>query len=237
MKKPFIGLTPSHDLTTDHLAMNHTYLNAIAHAGAIPLVLPLKASKEDLAAITEQMDGILFIGGPDIHPFRYQEQTHIQCGAASLVRDELELALLSIAMEQKKPILGICRGIQLLNVGLGGTLYQDLKTQWKEEFPIAHQQPFKGSVTSHYVDVVPDTLLSSIVKEPKIQVNSFHHQAVKDLAPGLRVSAYAPNQLIEAIELPDYPFFLGVQWHPEILFGNNEAAKKLFVAFVDACRK
>lgn len=237
MSKPFIGLTPSHDLKSDDLAMRHTYLDAIAHAGGIPVVLPLKATREDLSAIAEELDGIVFIGGPDIHPSRFGEETHANCGNASLIRDALELNLLSITMEQKKPILGICRGIQLLNVALGGTLYQDLPAQWKEDFPIAHEQPFHGSVTCHSIDVVPDTLLSAIVGEEKIQVNSFHHQAVKDVAPALKVCGYAPNHLIEAVELPDYPFFLGVQWHPEYLFSVNAAAEKLFAAFIDACRK
>lgn len=236
-KKPFIGLTPSHTLSTDDLAMRYTYLDAIAYAGGIPMVLPLKASREDLKAIVEKMDGILFVGGPDIHPFRFGEETQRYCGEVSLVRDELELTLLSVAMELEKPILGICRGIQLLNVGLGGTLYQDLPSQWKEEFPISHSQACKGELPSHHIEVVPNTLLSSIVSAPQIEVNSFHHQAVKDLAPKLRASGYAPNRLIEAIEFPEYPnFFLGVQWHPEYLFAHNEAAGKLFTAFVDACR-
>ncbi len=237
MKKPFIGLCPSHNLETNDLAMRYTYLDAVAHGGGIPLVLPLKASREDLAAIVEKMDGIILIGGPDIHPFRFHEETHAACGEASLIRDELELTLLSVAMEQKKPILGVCRGVQLINVGLGGTLYQDLKSQWKEEFPIAHDQPFEGTVTSHTVEVLPDTLLSNIIKKQKIEVNSFHHQAIKDLAPGLKVCGYAPNHLIEAVELPDYPFLLGVQWHPEYLFPVNEDASKIFTAFVDVCRK
>lgn len=235
-KKPLIGLTPSHNLEKDGLAMPPNYCRAITHAGGIPVILPLEVSHEDLVQLVEELDGFLFTGGPDIYPDYFHEQTHIACGPASLKRDKMELDLLPLVMEAKKPVLGICRGIQLLNVALGGTIYQDIPSQFKEEFPIAHQQPFAGGVTSHSVQLVEGTRLREIACADTIRVNSFHHQAVKDLAPGLRVDGRAPSGLIEAVDLPGYPYFVGVQWHPEYLWTDNEAAARLFESFVNACR-
>ena len=124
MKKPLIGVTPSLDQETKDSTCRPTYLAAIRHAGGIPVILPLKAETEDLKQLVETLDGFLFTGGPDIHPFYFGEETHEKCGNVSPERDQMELSLLPLVMAAKKPVLGICRGIQLLNVGLGGTLYQ-----------------------------------------------------------------------------------------------------------------
>ena len=142
------------------------------------------------------------------------------------------------AMALGKPIFGICRGVQVLNVGLGGSLYQDIPSQTEREFPIAHQQPFYYNIPCHRVNITENTLLHSICHgETQIAVNSSHHQCVHIPAPGLVVSAVAPDGIIEAVEKPDYPnFFLGVQWHPEYLWDRDEAAMGLFQAFMDACK-
>lgn len=235
MKKIIIGLTPSHNTDNDDLNMRPTYLRALAAAGAIPLILPLEISGDHLKTLVDTLDGFLFTGGPDLHPFLFGEQTQAFCGNVSLARDTMELELLSLVMKARKPILGICRGIQTINIGLGGNIYQDIPSQFKEEFPIAHQQPFSYKVPSHRVDVVPETLLAQISQSSVLQVNSMHHQAVKDLAPGLVACGFGPNKLIEAIEKPDYPFLLGVQWHPEYLWEKDMAAFRLFKSFVDHC--
>lgn len=235
IKKPFIGLTPSHDTTTDDLTMRPTYQRAIIMSGGIPIILPLEASEADLQTLANTLDGFLFTGGPDVHPFYFGEQTQAHCGNISKLRDTMELSLLRLAMKAKKPILGICRGIQVINIGLGGNIYQDLPSQWKEEFPVAHKQPFQYTIPSHTIDVVADTLLADITGCKSLQVNSMHHQAVKDPAPGLRICGYAPNHLIEALDMPDYPFLLGVQWHPEYLFPTDHAAAQIFQAFIAAC--
>ena len=237
MKKPVIGVTPSHEPDSSEINVRFSYLDAVAAGGGIPLVFPLKLEQEDILRLASLCDGFLFTGGPDVHPFRFGEDTHEKCGNVSLYRDSLELALLKIAMEQKKPILGICRGIQLINVGLGGGLYQDLPSQYHPDFPIAHHQPFHYTTFSHQVDIVPGTRLSQLADgASSIPVNSMHHQAIKDVAPGLEVCAYAPDHMIESVYAPDYPFLLGVQWHPEHLAPIHPDAAKLFSAFVEACR-
>lgn len=236
MKKACIGLTPSHNTDTHDISMRPTYLRAITAAGGVPVVLPLEAPREDFRQLVEALDGFLFTGGPDIHPFLFGEQTLAHCGNVSPARDEAELALLSLVMSARKPLLGICRGIQTINIGLGGTIYQDIPSQLQKSssFPIAHQQPFYYHLPAHRVDIQPDTQLFRIAKAPIIQVNSMHHQSVKDVAPGLVVSGYAPDGVIEAIEKPDYPYLLAVQWHPEYLWEKDPVAQNIFKAFVDA---
>lgn len=236
MNKPLIGVTPSQNSKNNDLYIRPTYMRAISHAGGIPIILPLEASTEDLKQLTAALDGFLFTGGPDIYPFYFGEETLAACGDISPARDKMELELLSLVMETGKPILGICRGAQLINVGLGGDIYQDLPSQFKEDFPIAHQQPFYYTSPSHKVTVMDKTKLKEIVKDSELPVNSMHHQAIRNAAPGLTVSAYAANHLVEAVEMPDYPYLLGVQWHPEYLWETMEAAASLFRSFVDACR-
>jgi len=237
-QKPLIALTPNYNIEREEPYMRPAYLKAIEAAGAIPVILPLGLGKDDLTRLAETFDGFLFTGGPDIHPFYFEEETHAHCGNISPLRDTMELSLLSLVLEQQKPILGICRGIQLLNIGLGGNIYQDIPSQFPEDFPIAHRQPFAYDIPSHTVTVVPGTLLAKVSHHDSVlKVNSMHHQAVRDLAPGLIVSGYASNRLIEAIEKPDYPFFLGVQWHPEYLWNQDLAAAGIFHEFVAACRE
>lgn len=236
MSKPLIGLTPSHDAQTNDISMRPTYLNAVRAAGGIPLILPLEIERQDLQDLADAMDGFLFTGGPDVHPFLFGEETHMHCGNVSVKRDSMELMLLSLAIEQKKPILAICRGIQLVTIGLGGTIYQDVPSQFSQDFPIAHIQPFYYTIPSHTVRIAPKTRLAEICQQPSIQVNSMHHQAVKELAPGCIASGVGPDGLIEAIEMPGYPFFVGVQWHPEYLWEQDLAAASLFLEFIKACR-
>ena len=238
MKRPVIGITASHDTEHDKLFINSVYLRAIRNAGGIPMIFPMEVTEDDLRDLVTLTDGVLFTGGDDIHPFLYGEETDAKCGNVSQPRDSMEMALVPLVMEFGKPIFGICRGIQILNTAMGGTLYQDIPSQFKSEFSIAHRQPFAYKVPSHTVDITPGTLLSRILGEEhaSIAVNSMHHQAIKDVAPGLEVCGYAPDKMIEAVYAPDYPFLLGVQWHPEHLTTSQPDAAKLFAAFVDACR-
>lgn len=289
-RKPMIALTPYYNIEREEPYMRPAYIQAIRHAGGIPVTLSLDYDKKDLEQIAECFDGFLFTGGPDLHPFYFGEQTQLHCGNVCLKRDTMELELLRLAMEKKKSVLGICRGIQLLNIGLGGDIYQDIPSQFPQKFPIAHTQPFYYDIPSHTVDVVPGTLLARIVEaaslqktpsEPEaspatsgpgdtalrpscptpqapteaafaaatevipiagagnhaltIRVNSMHHQAVRRVAPGAAASGYAPEGLVEAIELPAYPtFFLGVQWHPEYLWSQDPVAEGIFTQFVKA---
>lgn len=238
MEKPIIAITPSHNTENDDISQRPTYLRAIAAAGGIPVILPLEIGRDDLDRLTGIFDGFLFAGGPDPHPFLFGEETHANCQNASIPRDTMELMLLETAMAHQKPILGICRGIQLINVGLGGTIYQDIPSQTSSAFPLAHNQPFPCPVPSHHVDIVAGSRLSGIVGGvSRIEVNSFHHQAVKSPAPGTVPSAYAPDGMIEALEMPDYPYLLGVQWHPEHMWQINKAAASIFTSFIAACRR
>ena len=236
-KKPVIALTPYYNTEKDEPYMRPAYLKALHAVGAIPVILPLDLTTEDMEQLIDSFDGILFTGGPDIHPFFFGEDTQAQCGNVCLKRDNMEFALLEIAMGHQKPILGICRGAQMLNIALGGDIYQDIPSQFPQDFPVAHVQPFIYEIPSHKVEVMPGTLLAAITQAPSINVNSMHHQAVRNVAPGLIASGFAAGELIECIEKPDYPFLIGVQWHPEYLWDQDPAMERLFQMFVDAARK
>ena len=237
MRKPLIGLTPAHDMESGDVKARPTYMRALKAAGAIPVVMPLDASEEDLKQLSQDLDGFLFTGGPDVHPFLFGEETQAHCGNVSPARDQMEISLLPIVMELQKPILGICRGIQVLNIALGGNIWQDIPSQVTRDFPLAHSQPFSYDMPCHTVALTEGSLLARISESSSIEVNSMHHQAVKDLAPGLIASAYSTDYLIEALEMPDYPFFIGVQWHPEYLWEKNKEAFRLFQTFVKACKE
>ncbi|HBD01001.1 MAG TPA: peptidase C26 [Lachnoclostridium sp.] len=237
MRKPLIGLTPAHDMESGDVKARPTYMRALKAAGAIPVVMPLDASEEDLKQLSQDLDGFLFTGGPDVHPFLFGEETQAHCGNVSPARDQMEISLLPMVMELQKPILGICRGIQVLNIALGGNIWQDIPSQVTRDFPLAHSQPFSYDMPCHTVALTEGSLLARISESSSIKVNSMHHQAVKDLAPGLIASAYSTDYLIEALEMPDYPFFIGVQWHPEYLWEKNKEAFRLFQTFVKACKE
>lgn len=233
-----VGLTPAYQTDTQDLSMRPTYLKALEAVNVIPVVLPLKASPEDCTQLAALLDGFVFTGGPDPHPFLFGEETHSGCGNVSVLRDTMELSLLTAVMKVRKPILGICRGIQILNIGLGGTIYQDIPSQFSHNssFPIAHQQPYDYHVPSHTVTIKEESRLSSICQNTGLKVNSMHHQAVKDLAPGLTACATASDGLIEGVEMKDYPWFIAVQWHPEYLWEQDPAAARLFQSFGEACK-
>ncbi len=235
MRKPIIGLTPQYDYEKNRVWIGPNYLDAIRAAGGVPILLPLQVEKEELAAAANVCDGYLYTGGPDISPFRFGEETIRQCGAVVPERDKMEEDLFHIAMESDKPILGICRGIQVLNVFLGGTLYQDIQAQFPSDLSLSHSQQSGNSVLTHSITVKEGTLLHKILSKEYLQVNSFHHQAIRDLAPSLKTAGTAMDSLIEAVYLPARNFFLGVQWHPEHLFRTNAEALNIFKAFVNAC--
>jgi putative glutamine amidotransferase len=236
MKKPIIGLTPQYDYEKNRVWVGPNYLEAIYVSGGIPIMLPLHTDKESLETAASICDGFLFTGGPDISPFRYEEETMAQCGVVVPERDKMEEDLFSSIIDTNKPVLGICRGMQIMNVFLGGTLYQDISAQLPTPVQLAHSQTSGNSVVSHNVIVEKGSLLHNINPKDCIQVNSFHHQAIKDLAPCLKTAGKSTDSLIEAIYHPHKKFFLGVQWHPEHLFKINEDADNLFKEFIKACK-
>lgn len=239
MPRPLIGLTPGHNTENQDIFMRPTYLKALSDAGAIPVVLPLVSSDEDLEQLVRTFDGFLFTGGPDPHPFLFGEETHRSCGNISVRRDSMETALLKKVMKTGKPVFGICRGIQIINVVLGGNLYQDIRAEYQDgqtgdAFPVAHSQPCDFHTPAHTVTLSPDSRLAQICGCRTLKVNSMHHQAVRDLAPGLAACAIASDGLIEAVEMPGYPWLTAVQWHPEYLL-EDPAARRIFENFAASC--
>lgn len=240
MDKPVIGITPdvthvSSPLgTTDRLCVNLDYIQAILHAGGLPLVLP---PYQPIHHYLPALDGILLTGGGDIDPRRYAAHTiHSETYGISELRDEFEITLVKQAIEQNLPLLAICRGIQVLNVALGGTLYQHLPDDLPTSLNHQHELHIPFDQPAHQVRIDPRSRLFSIVGTSELMVNSFHHQAVHELAPPLVASATAPDGVIEAVELPKASFVLGVQWHPERRFPHSPTDLALFKAFVEAAR-
>jgi putative glutamine amidotransferase len=235
MTKPLIGLTPLYDIEQEKVWMRPNYMQAIIASGGIPLILPLTCDKTDIHALARLCDGFLFTGGPDVHPALFGEETLRYCGAINEKRDTLEILLLKEADRLDKPVLGICRGIQLINVAFGGSLYQDIPAQ-VDGVPIAHDQQRPYDVPVHTVSVEQESPLGHIINKEELMVNSMHHQAVKDLAPALKCAAKSKDGLIEGVYMPGRKFFLAVQWHPEYLWQGHQDQQKIIAAFVDASK-
>ena len=237
MPKPLIGLTatritnPSKGST---FGINESYTKAVSNAGGLPVLIPLNLSKDDLDALLFRLDGILFTGGHDIDPRKYGGQLHPKVKNVDHTRDEIEIHLVEAAVESDKPFMGICRGLQVINIAMGGSLYEHLPDQFPGD--VTHDNHHLArDFLAHIVRVEPDSRLSRIISKDQVQVNSLHHQGIRRLAQELLPIAYAPDGLIEAFELPKHPFGLAVQWHPEDL-QEHEAMRRLFQTFVRSCK-
>jgi putative glutamine amidotransferase len=217
-------------------AQNRTYVEAVTTAGGAPVLIPPNLDEGALRAIYERLDGLLLAGGEDIHPKHYGEAVHEKCGQSDEGRDAVELTLAGWALAEGLPILAICRGIQVLNVAAGGTLYQDIASQVPDSLKHDCWPDYPRNHLAHRVTVNGDSHLAAILGQSRVGVNSMHHQAVKDLAPRFRVVGRAPDDLIEAIEGRDHPFALGVQWHPEDLAEDAPPMRRLLEEFVSAAR-
>lgn len=232
-KRKMVGITPAHDDGNFRTFVNSGYINALLAQGILPVILPQTDDQALLKDMVEQLDGFIFSGGGDIDPAYFGEETHPKCGAPSPVRDRMELPLLRMLFARMdKPVLCICRGEQVMNVALGGALYQDLPSQVGGD--IAHSQSESSDIPTHTVTIEPGTRLHSIIGEEAGMVNSLHHQAVKQPAEGLIVAARAADGVIEAIESPAHPFFMGVQWHPERMWAKHSPSARIFEAFAKA---
>ncbi len=198
-----------------------TYVNAVIRAGGVPVVIPVTDDKELLSTILERVDAVIMTGGEDIDPLKwYGEQPIPQLGEVAPKRDAFDIALIRLAVAKGLPLLGICRGEQLLNVAFGGTLYQDLPSQYKG-YSVNHRQKAPGQYGTHSVYIEKGSLLYKLVGLDSVAVNTFHHQAVKDLAPGFRVTARSKDGVVEAIEKVGSTRVYGVQFHPEIFTSNG----------------
>ena len=205
-------------------------------AGGVPVLIPSELDESDWMELYLRLDGILLSGGGDIAVERYNGLPHRRVDGVDEARDALEFGLLNSAIKEGKPFLGICRGSQVVNVGLGGTLYTHVEDQHPDALKHDYFPNFSRNRLSHPVRVDEGSRLAEIVGEPVLQVNSLHHQGIKDLAPRLKPIAYAPDGLIEAVELSDHPFGLAVQWHPEWLT-DQQPTRNLFKAFVNSARE
>ncbi|NMC56332.1 MAG: gamma-glutamyl-gamma-aminobutyrate hydrolase family protein [Eubacteriaceae bacterium] len=235
MKKPIIGVTPLFDDRRESIWMVAGYLKSIQYAGGIPVVLSLSDCEKEINQIAQDFDGFLFTGGHDVDPSVYGEEKLPFCANTCKYRDDFEKILFEKALKYKKPILAICRGFQFMNAMLGGSLYQDIESQTKPNVKLTHSQEKPYNAAAHSVKIYRDTPLYDLIKADDIEVNSIHHQAVKVLSDKLVPMAIAPDGIIEAAYMPDEKFVLGVQWHPEFMYENDEAAARLFEGFVIAC--
>ena len=233
--KPIIGIVPLVDETKDSFWMLPGYMNGVAEAGGIPVMLPLTSDKEEIRQLLATVQGILLTGGHDVDPAVYGEIPIPECGAFCRERDAMESELLMQALEKDMPVLGICRGIQFLNACLGGTLYQDLPRQYPSD--TEHHQKPPYDVPVHRVRILKDSGLFRLLQTETLPVNSYHHQAIKEKAERLKTMAVSEDGLVEAVEMPDKKFVWAVQWHPEFSYLKDENSRKIFAEFVRHCRE
>lgn len=220
----------------EYVSLNGCNLKAFTDSGATPIMLPNIGDDELIDEYLNIIDGLFFSGGSDIEPSIFGEDPIKEIGRIDYRRDEFELKLFKKAVEKNIPILGVCRGIQVINVGAGGNLYQDIYAQ--REGTNGHSPRFSsGGYPHHKVKIVEDSRLYDILKTEEIKVNSFHHQAIKDVAEGYKVTASSNDGIIEAIESVNNDFIVGVQWHPELMFERYPIFLKIFEALVDAASK
>jgi len=234
--KPLIGITCDYDLNADRMQVHSDYCRAIYAAGGLPVVLPY-IDVHDLCSLASRLDGIVFTGGGDIDPHYFGENPHYALGQVNPIRDEVEIGLCTWAMDNDKPILGICRGIQVMNVAMGGTLYQDIAAQLKSEVTINHSQTAPGWHPIHDVRLEAGSRISSIMGQQHIRVNSFHHQAIREVATPFCVAGRSDDGIVEVIESRVHTFALGVQWHPERMYRHHKNMLLIFKAFVEACSR
>lgn len=241
--KPLIGVTPdfnagdrkewgSREAT---FFLRARYIRAIEDLGGVPVILPLAEDHADRRRLLEGVDGLLLTGsGPDLAPSLYGERRRYKFSVMSRRRADFELGVAQMAAAARLPVLGICGGMQAINVAFGGSLFQDIASQ--VDSPLPHRQKAPATELSHAVAVAPKSLLRRILGQARIRVNSSHHQSVKLVAPSLVASAVASDGIIEAIESPTHRFLLGVQWHPEFLYDRYVFHRKLFQALLRAAR-
>ncbi len=238
--RPLIGCTTYHKIADQDppigvYGLMPPYVHAVEAAGGLPVLIPLGLDDESLANIFQRLDGVLIPGGGDVDPSRYRgDVNHPTLRDINPDRDRVEIALVQKAVAAQKPLLAICRGCQVFNVALGGTLWEDVASQVGES--IVHDYYMKNARTflAHEVTITSDSQLADALQTITIPVNSLHHQGVRDVAPELTVTGRAPDNFVEALEIPGHPFALGVQWHPENLLEVVPPMRGLFQGLVRA---
>ena len=236
--RPLIGIACHADFRQESgrpvYCNNRTYSHAIEHVGGIPILIPMLHDMNALETLLARLDGILFSGGVDIAPARYHEEPHTKLGRTSEELDEFELMLAQRALQEDMPLLGVCRGMQLLNVALGGTLYQDLVTEYAGSFDHCHQDKPRNTII-HDVFVEAGSRMETALGTRRVNVNSLHHQAVKQPGKGVLITGRAEDGVAELMEVPSHRFVLAAQCHPEEIYMKESAFANLFSAFVAAC--
>jgi putative glutamine amidotransferase len=236
--KPLIGIPTFHDTTLpdklpQRFAMSRPYITALAAAGAAPLLIPLALDRDTLRTLFDRIDGLFLAGGGDLGPSCYRQGIHIKTEGVDPLRDEAEMILTRWALQENKPLLGVCRGAQALNVAAGGTLFQDIEDFVPHAIRHQYYPEFPREYVAHPIETVSATRLGDILGGTA-RINSFHHQAIDRVASGFKVSAYAPDGVVEAIEREGDGFTVAVQWHPESLVTTDPGMMGLFKAFIQA---
>lgn len=234
-KRPIIGITCAFDYEQDRMVLRSAYYNGIIESGGLPVMLAITDNEDCIDEYLNLCDGFLISGGPDIDASYYGEDNLKFIGGISPDRDNMEIKIIKAAIKRDKPLLGICRGCQALNVAMGGTLFQDIYSQINKTL-IRHDQDAPKWHAVHNVIIEKGSHMYEIFGEEKIRVNSFHHQAIKTLSDKFKATAFAPDGIIEAIEYTDKDFILGAQWHPELMWQKHPIFTKLFKYFVDKCK-
>ena len=238
MSGPIIGVTAYRNLSRSgfsQFSASENYIQAVIQAGACPLMIPPGLNQEDLDDLLTHLDGILFSGGGDIHPHFYGSELHPLITDVDLERDRLELALLEKSLQQQMPVLGICRGFQLINIGLGGSLFEDIQDQKSQTIKHDYSPGWPRDYLAHPVTLETGKFLAQLIGQTQIEVNSLHHQGIRRLAANLEVLGNAPDGILEAFQIQNYPYGVAVQWHPEEM-RSDPGMRALFRSFVEAAR-
>ena len=238
-KRPIIGVSSRkiyythNDRPYPRYGVSMHYMQAVEAAGGAPLMLPLTQSADVLNQILDVCDGLLLTGGFDVDPSWFGEEPHAKIEQINPLRDHTEMILTKDALQRDMPIFGICRGMQVLNVAAGGSLVQDIPAQMGEN-TLLHFQKLTEEYPSHSIMVEPGSWLHHLTGEDKVRVNSYHHQCVKDMADGFKVTAYAPDGVPEAMSSEAHTFVHAVQWHPELTYSNLDFNLAVFRSHVEA---
>ncbi len=235
-KRPLIGITPWYDYTNQQTFIKKGYCEGVNEAGGLGVLLPMCTHQDLMENMVEHCDGFLISGGPDVDPKYFNEINLPFNGDISPYRDIMEVYIIKRAIELNKPVFGICRGIQIMNVAMGGSLYQDIHSQIQNTCLIKHSQAAPSWYPTHSISIKEGSLLKKLLKSETIGVNSFHHQSVKNIAPGFEISSLSEDGIIESIEYKNHKFALGVQWHPELMWESDKIFLSLFEGLVQSCK-
>lgn len=234
--KPIIGIVPSVEGEAREYVLNMVDVEAIKAMGGIPILLSYVEKEEEITQLVQIIDGLYLVGGNDIDPSYFNEDPHPELGEVNPTRDAFEMLILRGFLTRNKPVLGVCKGSQMINVVLGGNLYQDIYSQVRNPL-IQHHQKSPTTHASHTIDLVEGTKLCNIVGQSRIKVNSRHHQAIRNVGTDIIVSSRSNDGIIESIESTKHDFVIGVQWHPEnLLVAKDHSSKRIYQSFIEACK-